>query len=132
MYTGFERSIGMASSYEQRVLAQLQHDLLERNPQIGQGEKQITIDEVRLEQGRPEGDIVVILFREAERPQCVFGFRAPAHEPTPQLLPDGQLGESDDPEGWAFVIMANLREHIEAADMGLPEDCDPNDITWIA
>ncbi len=121
----------MNSSYEQRVLARLQHDLLVQNPQIGQGNKSITIDEVRLEEGGPEGDTVVILFRELGRPHCVFGFRTLAHEPTPQLLPDGRRGEIDDAEGWAFVIMVNLREHIEAADMGLPGDCDANGITWI-
>ena len=31
----------------------------------------------------------------------------------------------------AEIIYANLQECIEAANMGLPKDCDPNSINWI-
>jgi hypothetical protein len=31
----------------------------------------------------------------------------------------------------AEILYANLQEHVEAADMGLPKDCDPNSINWI-
>ena len=41
-------------------------------------------------------------------------------------------GLSDDPAlVWADMIVAQLTEHIVAADMGLPKDCDSDTITWI-
>lgn len=123
----------MLTSYEQGVLAWLKRELLEQDPHIGQGEKRIVVDEIRLEQGRPEGDMAVILFREVQRPQCIFGFRMEAREPGRPVLTtlDGRLEEVVDPDGWAAVIYGNLLERVEAADMGLPEDCDPASITWI-
>jgi hypothetical protein len=113
----------MTFSYEQQVLAWLQQQLNEQP--IGQGDRRITIDEARLEPGRPEGDLVVILFREARRPHRVFGFRTPAREPVSPHTPDPP------PETVAATIFGNLMERVEAADMGLPKNCDASDITWI-
>lgn len=121
----------MFTFYEQQVLAWLRHELLEQDPHLGQGEKRIVVDEVRLEQGRPEGDMVVILFREVRRPQCIFGFRMELHEPGRPVLNTLDGREIEDPDSWANVIFANFQERIEAADMGLPEDCDPAGITWV-
>lgn len=123
----------MLFSYEQRVLALLKRELLEQDPRIGQGDKRIVIDEIRLEQQESNSEMVVILFREARRPKCIFGFRMEAHEPGHPVLrtADGRLEEVVDPDGWAAVIYGNLQEHIEASDMGLPEDCDPAGITWV-
>ncbi|BCL82356.1 hypothetical protein ccbrp13_48210 [Ktedonobacteria bacterium brp13] len=44
--------------------------------------------------------------------------------------------EKEDPEGrvpigHGTVIYGNLMEQLQAADMGLPKDCDTDDITWI-
>jgi hypothetical protein len=113
----------MASSYEQRLLVWLQRKLVEHR--IGQGEKRISVEDVHLEKGESEGEMVVILFREVRRLRCVFGFRMQAREPGMSPAHD------ESPEGWGEVIFANLQEHVEAADMGLPKDCDPNSITWI-
>jgi hypothetical protein len=113
----------MLSTYEQRLLVWLQRKLLEHP--IGQGDKRISIEDVHLEKGEREGDTVVILFREVRRPRCVFGFRMETREPGIPPTPD------ESPEGWGEVIFANLQERIEAVDMGLPEDCDSNSITWI-
>jgi hypothetical protein len=121
----------MALSYEQRVLAWVRQVLLVNDPQVGQGDRRVTIDDVRLEQKQASDQEVIILFREVRRPQCIFGFRAVAHEPTPQFMSDGRLGDVNDPEGWAAVIYANFRERIEALDMGLPEQCSEQGITWV-
>ena len=45
-------------------------------------------------------------------------------------MPDGQPGDVNDPEGWAAVIYANFHERINAADKGLPENCEEKGITW--
>lgn len=126
----------MADAYEQKVLFWLRKMLMENNPQIGSGKKQITVDEVRLEPGEPE-DQVVILFREAARPHCLFGFRVPAREGTLQGASEEQRKAWNNPEGTGPQVYADiivngwLRERIEAADMGLPANCDPRRITWI-
>jgi hypothetical protein len=78
----------------------------------------------------------VILLREARRPHCLFGFRIAVREPSPVDNSDWQWQDREDPEGSipqgsAQVIFANLMERVEAADMGLPEECDPDGITWI-
>ena len=124
------------TSYEEHVLAWLRRELIEHNHQIGEGGKHINVEEVYFEQDGPEDDMIVILFREARRPQCLFGFRIGSREPPPIDNPDWQWQESEDPEGripqgHATVIFGNLMEQVEAADMGLPKECDPHGITWI-
>ena len=127
----------MTASYEQKVLAWLHITLIEHDPQIGSGKRRIVVEEVRLEAGEPEeGDSVVILSREVRRPQCLFGFRTYAREPSPPGAFEWQRNIWDDPEGEgpqvdADMIAARLREEVEAADIGLPEKCDPTGITWI-
>lgn len=126
----------MADAYEQKVLFWLRKILMENDPHIGSGKKQITVDEVRLEPGEPE-DQVVILFREVARPYCLFGYRAPAREDIDPQVTEEQRKAWYDPEGMGPQVHADiiangwLREHIEAADMGLPANCDPHNITWI-
>ena len=122
----------MTATYEQRVLLWLQQELA-AYPPAGPGGKDIFVEEVRLEQAEPEGQDIVILFREAGHPNCLFGFRMFAREPV-EL--ERQWKENEDPEGRApighgTVIYGNLMEHIQAADMGLPEECDPDGITCI-
>lgn len=56
-----------------------------------------------------------------------------AREP---VEPERQWKENEDPEGRSpighgTVIYGNLLEHIQAVDIGLPEECDPDAITWI-
>lgn len=127
----------MATPYEEKVLTWLQTMLIDHDPQIGPGKRRIVIEEVRLEAGDSEENVsTVILFREVHRPQCLFGFRTPVREPTPSGASQWQKDLWDDPEGTgpqtdADMIVARLRESIEAADIGLPMNCDPRDITWI-
>ena len=122
----------MAPPYEQRVLIWLRQELGEYPP-AGPSGKGIIVEDIHLEKGESEGDDIVILFREAERPHCLFGFRMFAREP---VAPGQQWKEKEDPEGRApighgTVIYGNLMEQLQAADMGLPKDCDPDGITWI-
>ncbi len=117
----------MVPSYEERVQAWLYHRLCKQDPGICSGGKKITVEKVRLKQ---EDSELVILFRAAQYPHCLFGFRTNA-SPHQVIRPDGSLVLDDDPEGSAEILYANLQEHVEAADMGLPKDCDPNSINWI-
>ncbi len=122
----------MTASYEQRVLQWVRREL-GAYPPAGPSGKGILVEDVHLEQGEPEGEDIVILFREVQRPHCLFGFRMVAREP---VEPEQQWKEEEDPEGRApighgTVIYGNLMEHIQAADMGLPDECDPDGITWI-
>ena len=80
--------------------------------------------------------MIVILFREVRRPQCLFGFRIGSREPPPVDKPDWQWQESEDPkgripQGHATVIFGNLMEQVEATAIGLPKECDSDAITWI-
>jgi hypothetical protein len=123
----------MASTYEQRVLIWLRQEL-GGYPLAGPSGKNIVVEDIRLEKGKSEGDDIVILFREAERPNCLFGFRMLAREP---VAPGQEWKENEDPEGrvptgHGTVIYGNLMEQLQAADMGLPKDCAADDsITWI-
>ena len=120
----------MTAIYEQRVVTWLQHRLIDQEPLIWSKGEQITVEEVRLEQGKPKGDMLVILFRDPQRPRCLFGFRT---DPSPPqvLTADGDEVADEYSEGHAEILYVNLMEHVEAADMGLPKECTDNGITWI-
>ncbi len=66
-------------TYEQRVLATLRGELVERDPGLEHAGNRIIVEDVRLEKSEwPHR--VHILFREESRPQCLFGFTALAVE----------------------------------------------------
>ncbi|MBV9708899.1 MAG: hypothetical protein JO125_16000 [Chloroflexi bacterium] len=126
----------MADAYEQKVLFFLRKMLLEDDPQIGSGGRRITIEEVRLEPGKPTGNWAVILFRQARSPHCLFGFRMPAREGFIQGVSQEQLRVWNDPEGSgpqvdADMIIGYLREEIVGNPKGLPPDCPAETIVWI-
>jgi hypothetical protein len=118
----------MDPTYEQLVLRKVQQQL-RLFPPGSIGGKSIIVEDISLEKGEAEGEDIVILFRTARHPHCLFGFRMAARE----------LGEwegNTDPEelvptAQGMVIYANFKEQIEASDMGLPEECHPDGITWI-
>ncbi len=122
--------------YEQKVLFWLQEMLLKQDPQIGSGDQRITVDEVYLVPGGTE-NTAVIVFREKRRPQCQFGSRFPLYQGFVQGATEEQQtqwsdSERNGPQVDADVIVhGHLRELIEAADMGLPENCAENSITWV-
>ena len=111
--------------------------MINHDPQIGLGDKRITIDEVHLEPGGLEGNRVVILFREARRPYCVFGVRCPVREGFVQAATEEQRKRWNDPEGEGpqvdadMIVHGRLREQIEATTERLPQECDANSITWL-
>ena len=120
--------------YERRVLAALRKELLEGSPLIEQ-EGRIKMEDVRLEtSGSPHQ--VHLLFREAARPACLFGFRAPAVEDEEESSKDPMMFDPGEgywgPEEWASTIVVTLfEEQVEAIDLGLPPDCDPEGVAWV-
>ena len=107
------------SEYKRRVMAWLQQYMINEDPKIGQGDKRIHIQKVYLEPGEGEENIA-ILFQETKRPDCLFGRRMPAIDPIePYLLQasDETWAEVEEPESWAIVILSQLQERIEAADL---------------
>jgi hypothetical protein len=114
------------AEYEQTVLRKLRRILLNPNKQTrgredgGLGEK-IRVEEVRLDTSEPEHK-VVILFRDLDHPECLFGFDMEAiewHEPGYDL-------RFLDPEIWTTIVWANFQERIVS--QPLPEGCSPGEI----
>ncbi len=62
----------------------------------------------------------MILFRDLDRPECLFGFTW------------GPVGIIEDDEYFeAVVCWANFDEMLYAAGHGLPKECSPEGINWI-
>lgn len=124
-------------AYERRVLAALREELVERDPGLEHAGNRIVVEDVRLEKSESPHR-VHILFREESRPRCLFGFTAPAVEtgwdtdPTSDTIDiDPSLGYSG-PEEWASIFVAvGFMEQVEALGYGLPEECDPEGVTWV-
>jgi hypothetical protein len=126
------------SDYEGWVSRTLHHYLIERDPGL-RYEGKIRVEDIRLDTSAPE-HMLEILFRDDARPRCLFGWRFPATEADSEA-PEGV--EHPDPwekglrgpeqaEVWAgTIILTNFEEHIEAAGLGLPSECESEGITWI-
>jgi hypothetical protein len=79
----------------------------------------IRVEDVRIDTFKGERD-VVILFRDLDRPECLFGFAW------------GLMGVLEDDEYFdATICWANFDETLYAADLGLPEECSPEGINWV-
>jgi hypothetical protein len=74
----------------------------------------VSIDGVRADDGS-----VVVEFTSAQRPGCRFAYRTSADDGT------------EPPDLLAELIFINLRELVEASDLGLPTNCKPGELTWI-
>ena len=77
-----------------------------------------------------------MLFRGVARPGCLFGFRATAVEHEEESSADPVVLEPEEgyrgPEEWAsIIIVTRFEEQVEAVDLGLPPDCDPEGVTWV-
>jgi hypothetical protein len=83
-----------------------------------------TITEIRAEERAEARWDLVILFRDATRPKCLFGFRFGDLGRWQRMVPEvGPL---------ANICVANLEESIEAGDSRLADvDCSPDEIAWI-
>ena len=76
----------------------------------------IVVEEVRLEDSSDEA-MVVVLYREHRRPECLFGWRMEAME-------------AMEPELWTTIVWANFIEHVIGTPYGLPAKCSEEGITW--
>jgi hypothetical protein len=113
------------AEYEDRVLAWFERYVLAGDPGISHRGNEIYIEDVRLEKPGTGESLVIILFRESSRPECLFGRRAPAVEPG-----YGAQGFHG-PEVWAGLVWTHLEEDVMAVGYGLPDECDPGGVTWI-
>lgn len=88
----------------------------------------IKIEEIRLDTSAPEHEVVVLL-RDLERPECLFGWRAPAVEPG--IFENFWYKNiKDAAESHALVVSVNLEEEVLAIGYGLPKNCSTEVINW--
>ena len=121
--------------YEAHVLKHLRDYLIpKRDPRV-EGDGTIRVEDVRLDTSRDDEHMVEVILSDATRPKCRFGWRYPATEaddredPTPwEAGPSGP----EQAEVWAHAFaLTNLQEQLEAAGHGLPDECDPERVTWV-
>ena len=68
-----------------------------------------------------DGTHVVVMFRDPQRPQCRFGWRwSWAEGPRPNEV-----------EFAAGVLATNFEEDLLSERYGLPDECDPDGVTWL-
>lgn len=126
---GMERRLTLGE-YEDVMVRTLRYYLIEKG-EISSVEK-IQVEEIRLNTSEPH-HMLEIFFRDDGRPECLFAWRYPV---TDLETPDDSAAIiSSSPEqakanAETFVLMS-LIEQIEAVDMGLPAECDPEGITWV-
>lgn len=104
-------------NYEQMVLAGVRERL------ASGAIDGLHLRELSLEGSFPDAKLV-LLFGHDSRPRCLFGFKFPVWSEDVEEHRDSYFPTM------GFVI--NLREEIEAPDLGLPVDCSPGEVTWIA
>ena len=105
-----------ARVYEEHVVSNVRRSLAE------QGIGGLRMQDLRLEGTYPKTELVLI-FSHDERPGCIFGYRMPVWSSDPE--------ERKDPYFPSMGFIINLREEIEAPDLGLPADCSSETVTWI-
>jgi hypothetical protein len=92
--------------------------------------KWIRVEEVRLDNSAPEHEAVVLL-RDLRRPECLFGWRAPAVEPD---VFENDLyvhcSVKDAAETHAMVVSVNLEEDLTLMYALRSKTCTPGQITW--
>ena len=110
------------SEYQARILRELRQRLLDPDGRAktldreGTGSR-VVVEEVRLEGPSGEG-MVVVLYRDLRRPECLFGWRMEAMEP------------EYEPDIWATIVWANFQEYVIGTPYGLPAECSDEGITW--
>ena len=102
--------------YEQAVLAGVRERL------TSAAIEGLRLHELSLDGGFPDTTLV-LLFEHDSRGRCVFGFKFPVWSDDEQ--------QHSDPYFPTMEFIINLREEIEAQDLGLPVDCSPDDVTWM-
>ena len=92
----------------------------------------IHVEDVRLETLETKR-LIVILFRDLDRPKCLFGYARNTLE-EPDILDSFKnyfYSLKGAAEVYATIIWANWHEKIHAGRYGLPEECSPEGINWI-
>lgn len=123
------------AQYEDTVLRELTKVLLDPKKQAEriEGEQpRIRVEDVRLDTSEAEHSIA-ILFRDLDRPECLFGYDVDAM-PDPDDLGDDKAAFAnwkDAAEFYATIIWANWEETIYAFDSGLPKECSSEGINWL-
>jgi hypothetical protein len=123
------------AEYEGTVLHELTRMLFDPKKQaerIERDQPRIRVEDVRLDTSEAEHGIV-ILFRDLDRPGCLFGWEVDAM-PDSDVLDDDKAAFADwrdAAEFYATIIWANWEERIYAFSSGLPEECSSEGINWI-
>ena len=109
------------AGYEQTLLRELEKVLLTPKNQARreQDNPPVRVEDVQLDT-LGEVRTIVILFRDMDRPERLFGY---AWGPMEML--------EDDPYISSTIVWANWEEEIYAAGYGLPEDCSAEGVNWI-
>jgi hypothetical protein len=99
---------------------------------MGRDPQRVRVQEVRLDTTGPEHQ-VVFLFRDLGRPECLFGYRAPALEDAGVLNARTSTYPhwKDAARVYAEGLFFNLEEELYALGYGLPGECSPDCIPWI-
>ncbi len=107
--------------YEHTLLSELRKVLLKPKSQARRElEKPRTrVEDIRIDTFEV-GRQVVILFRDLDRPECLFGF---AWGPLEVLADTAEID--------ATICWANFDETLYASDLGLPKECSPEGINWV-
>jgi hypothetical protein len=103
------------------VLLELCGTFLDKGSSVGRETDRIVVEDVYLDEADSE-HVLVVLLRDESRPGCLFGYRWP-------LEPEWSADPLQDPYFPAMLTAVNLRETL-AGGPGLPEDCNPDGITW--
>jgi len=109
------------SDYHRHVLSELRQLLLgphgRPKPLGNEGtEERVVVEDVRME-NYPAGEIVIVLYRELLRPECLFGWSM-------------ETQEAEEKEIWTRIVWANFLEHVIGSTHGLPAECSKEGITW--
>lgn len=109
------------NEYERTFLTELRKLLLDPKIQAQreQDNPPVRVEDVRIETST-EGGAAVILFRDLNRPECLFGYA------WDHLETMAEAAEIDTTIAWA-----NWEEEIYTAGYGLPQECSPEGINWI-
>ena len=92
--------------------------------------KGIGVEKTYLDASAPEHEVVVLL-RDLSRPECLFGWRAPAVEPG-VFENDLYVYRSvkDAAESHAAVVSVNLQEDFDITDFVRRRPCTPGAVNW--
>ena len=88
-------------------------------------ERKVTVEEVRWDTFSTNTTMIVVLYRDPRRPECLFGYRREAMEPV-ERADDLPIG----PGLWMTIVLANFREYVVGTPYGLPKDCSPKGMNW--